>query len=221
MRGDSILIEEHHRRAAAGVVKRLLAAIRERPDGYSISVAGESGSGKSEIGQAIVDALADAGIAGMVLGQDDYFVHPPRTNDRTRREDINWVGPREVRLDLMSQHVRGLLDGRQPVEKPLVLYEEDRIESETITADGAKVVVAEGTYTSLIEGIDARVFIDRSFEQTRAHRIKRMRHASELDPFIDRVLEIEHGIISSHKSRAHIVINSGYEAEDGPVALTD
>ena len=221
MRGDSILIEEHHRRAAAGAVSHLLGIIRNRGKKIAISVAGESGSGKSEIGQAIVDALGEAGISGMVLGQDDYFVHPPRTNDRTRRADINWVGSQEVRLDLMAEHVRQLLNGRTAVVKPLVLYEDDRIDTETLSPSELQVVVAEGTYTSLLEGIDAHVFIDRTFEATRAHRVKRMRHASELDPFIDRVLKIEHEIISAHKARAHIVINSHYEAEEGPVILTE
>lgn len=218
MRGDSILIEEHHRRAAAGAVALLPETVRNPDVRTAISVAGESGSGKSEIAQAIVDLLAADGIPGMVLGQDDYFALPPRSNDRARREDITRVGPREVRLDLMSEQVRQLLSGAGEVVKPLVLYAEDRIESETITAADVRVVVAEGTYTSLIEGIDVRIFIDRTFEETRAHRMKRMRHASELDPFIDRVLQIEHAIISAHKARAHIVINSGYEAESGPAA---
>jgi hypothetical protein len=39
-----------------------------------------------------------------------------------------------------------------------------------------------------------------------------MRDASELDPFIDRVLEIEHGIISLHKSLAQIIVGADYSA---------
>ena len=102
MRGDSILIEEHHRRAAAGAVALLPETVRNPDVRTAISVAGESGSGKSEIAQAIVDLLAADGIPGMVLGQDDYFALPPRSNDRARREDITRVGPREVRLDLIK-----------------------------------------------------------------------------------------------------------------------
>ena len=81
-----------------------------------------------------------------------------------------------------------------------------------IHPDGARVLITEGTYTILLDNVDTHVFIDRTFEQTRAHREKRSRDAAELDPFIDRVLAIEHDIISSHKSRAEIVISPDYEA---------
>ncbi len=47
MRGDTIIVEEHHRRAAAEIVPALLPRIRKSGEKYTISVAGESGSGKS------------------------------------------------------------------------------------------------------------------------------------------------------------------------------
>ncbi|MBF0445899.1 MAG: hypothetical protein HQL68_09925 [Magnetococcales bacterium] len=219
MQGDSILVEEHHRKAAVEIVSRLEEVIRNKPNGFSITVAGESGSGKSETAQAIVDELAKYNIPGLVLGQDDYFVHPPKSNDKARREDIGWVGSGEVRLELMSQHVEKILAGAEKIKKPLVLYQEDRIESETINTKGFKVLVAEGTYTTLLKGIDAHIFIDRTFEQTRSHRQKRMRDASELDPFIDRVLEIEHRIISANRAKAHIIIDSDYQIKAGPAPL--
>lgn len=219
MKGDSIIVEEHHRRAAVEIVKRLLDPIRDRSGGFSITVAGESGSGKSEMAKAIVDELAQFDIPGLVLGQDDYFVLPPKSNDQARRKDIGWVGTGEVRLGLMAEHVKKILSGVEFIEKPLVLYQEDRIESETMPTNGVKVVVAEGTYTTLLEGVDVHVFINRTFAQTRAHREKRLRDASELDPFIDKVLEIEHRIISENRARAHFVIDSEYQVENGPVAL--
>ena len=74
------------------------------------------------------------------------------------------------------------------------------------------VLIAEGTYTTLLESALTHVFIDRSYRETRAHREKRKRDAAELDPFIDTVLEIEHGIISAHKARAQIVIDGDYTA---------
>ena len=75
-----------------------------------------------------------------------------------------------------------------------------------------RVLIAEGTYTTLLDNCKTHVFIDRTYLETRAHREKRMRDKSELDPFIDRVLEIEHGIISSHKPRAQIVVDKDYNA---------
>ncbi|NNE84413.1 MAG: hypothetical protein HKN28_10635 [Alphaproteobacteria bacterium] len=212
MRGDSIVIEEHHRRAANGIVPLLLPLLQAPPERYSVSIAGQSGSGKSETAAALSEALAEHQIASVILQQDDYFVYPPKTNDHTRRADIDWVGPQEVKLDLMDEHLRAFLDGAREIEKPLVDYESDSVITERMEFGDARVLIAEGTYTTLLKHCQTHVFIDRTYLQTRAHREKRMRDAAELDPFIDRVLEIEHGIISAHKPRAQIVVDTNYNA---------
>jgi len=210
MRGDSIIVEEHHRRAAEKIVPALLPMISARGGKYALTVAGESGSGKSETAVAIADGLLEQGIESVILQQDDYFVYPPKSNDRHRRQDIAWVGPGEVHLDILDAHLRAFLDGKPGIDKPLVDYETDSIGEEAMSFGNAQVVIAEGTYTSLLDNADMHVFIDRTFEQTRAHREKRARAAAELDPFIDRVLKIEHEIISAHRDRAGIVINPDY-----------
>ena len=210
MRGDTIIVEEHHRRAAAKIVPALLLKIDGSVGKYTLSVAGESGSGKSETATAIAEALEKEGIASVILQQDDYFVYPPKSNDRARRDDIAWVGPQEVRLDLLDTHLQAFHDNVDSIDKPLVDYETDSVGAERIVVADARVAIAEGTYTSLLDNVDIRVFIARDYEETRAHREKRKRDAAELDPFIDDVLKIEHGIISSHRARADIVINADY-----------
>ncbi len=210
MRGDTIIVEEHHRRAAAEIVPALLPKIDGSIGKYTLSVAGESGSGKSETATAIAEALEKEGIMSVILQQDDYFVYPPKSNDRARRRDIAWVGPQEVRLDLLDSHLRAFHDNADSIDKPLVDYETDSVGAERIVVADARVAIAEGTYTSLLNNVDIRVFIARDYEETRAHREKRKRDAAELDPFIDDVLKIEHGIISLHRARADIVINADY-----------
>lgn len=210
MRGDTIIVEPHHRAAAEAIVPMVLDAIEASGGKYTITVAGESGSGKSETATAIAEALAQKNIASVIFQQDDYFVYPPKSNDKARRDDITWVGPQEVRLDLLDTHMQSFLNGAESIEKPLVIYEDDAVTSEDMALTRAAVAIAEGTYTTLLDNADTRVFIDRSYEDTRAHREKRKRHESELDPFIDDVLKIEHDIISAHKARADIVIGKEY-----------
>lgn len=216
VRGDSIVIEPHHRKAAEGILPVVLRTLREGDGRIGVTIAGESGSGKSETAAALAEALAGAGVGSLILQQDDYFVYPPKTNDRTRRADIGWVGPQEVRLDLMDEHMRAFIDGATIVEKPLVDYEDDNISTEVVTTGDARVVIAEGTYTTLLAAARHRAFINRDYTQTRKHREKRNRDASELDVFIDKVLAIEHAIISSHMARADIVVNDDYSVT--PVA---
>lgn len=214
MRGDSIVIEEHHRKAAKQIVAALSDRINSSEGKFALNVAGESGSGKSEIATAIAEELEKSGIKSILLQQDDYFVYPPKTNDQTRRKDINWVGPQEVHLDVLDQNIMDIMDGNSEIEKPLVIYEEDSITKETLSVDGdEKVIIADGTYTSLLKNLTVRTFIDRNYNDTRKHRERRLRHESELDSFIDKVLEIEHGIISSHKSMADLIITKNYDVK--------
>lgn len=209
MRGDIIIVEDHHRAAAAAIVERLAPAVAAKSGRFTITVAGESGSGKSETAQAIADAFAERSVGSAIYQQDDYFVHPPLTNDQNRRHDMSWVGSGEVRLDLLDAHLQAALDGADQVEKPLVIYEEDRIDSEVMDLRGAKVVIAEGTYTSLLQNVDARVFIARNRLDTMEHRMKRGRE--DFDPFIEQVLTIEHDIISGHRELADVVITRDYD----------
>lgn len=210
MRGDVIVLEPHHRRAAKAIAPALLRRLEAGRDRLAVTVAGESGSGKSETATAIKEGLAASGVKAIILQQDDYYVYPPKTNDRTRRADIGWVGPKEVRLPLMDEHLAQFKAGARELAKPLVLYAEDRISDETVDLATARVAIAEGTYTSLLENADVRIFIARDVEQTRAHREKRRRDASELDAFTERVLGIEHDIIAGHRALADIVIEPDY-----------
>ena len=215
MQGDTLVIEQHHRNAAKEVAQIILPAIQANADKYTLTVAGESGAGKSEVASAIADELQAAGISCLIFQQDDYFVHPPKTNDKTRRQDIDWVGTQEVKLDLLSSHLASFLSGESTLQKPLVHYAEDCISQETIDMSDVKVGIAEGTYTSRLENVNTRVFINRDYRDTLKHRERRNRDASELDDFIDKVLMIEHEIISADKAVADIIINKDYSVEQG------
>ena len=210
MRGDSIVVEEHHVKAAATIVEIVLPFIERHPGKYTISIAGESGSGKSETATALAAALNTSGRSCLILQQDDYFVYPPKTNDQTRRADIGWVGPQEVRLDLLDAHLQSFREGSSVIEKPLVIYEEDRVTTERFDVGDSRVLIAEGTYTTTLSNVNTHVFIDRDYFETRSHRDKRRRNDAELDPFIDKVLAIEHEIISAHKALAQLIVNKDY-----------
>ena len=212
MKGDSIVVEPHHIRAAQGVVALIGPRISPSRTRFTVTIAGQSGSGKSETAVALARALEEQETKSVILQQDDYFVYPPKTNDRTRRKNIDWVGPQEVRLDLLDSHLAAFLEDAQEIRKPLVSYEEDRISEEIVQVKDARVLIAEGTYTTLLATAGSRVFIDRDYRQTRSHREKRSRNVAELDAFIERVLAIEHAIISGHKARADILVTTDYEA---------
>jgi len=206
--GDKLNIREEHRKAAQGVLKLLLPEIAPSPGKYALAIAGESGSGKSELAAALAERLLEKGFKSIILQQDDYFVYPPKTNAAKRRQDIQWVGASEVRLDLLDRNIREALDNKDEITKPLVIYQEDRIIQEAIKLQGVKVVIAEGTYTTLLQNVHARIFIARTYVDTKAARRERAREAP--DPWIEEILAVEHRIISAHKSRADVIITHDY-----------
>jgi len=212
MKGDVIVIEEHHRDAARKIVPEILKKIRSKATRYVITVAGESGSGKSETGKAIQEELEKYEIKSVLLGQDDYFVLPPKSNDAKRREDPEWLGPHvEVKLDVLEGNLKDAIKGKKEIVKPLVDYNENSVEEETISLVGIKVVIAEGTYTSLLKNVDTRIFIARNRLATLAHRQKRNRGDEAGDPFIEQVLVTEHKIIAGHKQLADFIITKDYD----------
>ncbi len=207
MIGDKLIIGEHHTERAAEICELLASRIADPSRSgskFTLTVAGESGAGKSELAYEVYRQLNERGIKTEVLQQDDYFVFPPRTNHEMRRRNLEQVGPYEVKLDYLDSNLRSFKRGESPIYKPLVIYDEDRITREELDVAELAVLIAEGTYTSLLEFADLRIFIERDYRQTLEARKRRAR--DKWEPFIQDVLEREHQIISRHKALADIII---------------
>lgn len=209
MRGDILIIDKHHTQAAEEILNIMLPVILSKEGKFLFTVGGESGSGKSEISYALENLLEINGIPGLIIQQDDYFVHPPKSNEQIRHKNIGWVGTGEIKLDLLNENIREIIAGKPEIRKPLVIFAEDRIISEKISLTSYKVVIIDGTYTTLLENIDCRVFIDRNREDTREDRLKRNRE--QQSDYMEKILEIEHNIISRHKALANIIVNKDFK----------
>ena len=100
MIGDKIHVQPHHTSAA----KEVFEAVKDKLGSgrVAFTVAGQSGAGKSEIAHELARFLDDAGHKTYVFQQDDYFVHPPKSNHNERLKDIGWVGTQEVKVNLLD-----------------------------------------------------------------------------------------------------------------------
>lgn len=176
-----------------------------------VQIAGESGSGKSVTAVSIQRLLLEQGVDAYILHQDDYFHLPPVSNHQKRMEDLSWVGPQEVKLDLLAAHQDAFLRGENRLEKPLVDYHENQILSEVVRLDAYQVLLVEGTYVFEAGQADLRIFMTRDYRQTRQNREDRGREAPS--DFLEQVLAIEHQIIQKQREQAHLWVLQDYSVK--------
>ncbi|HKL37372.1 MAG TPA: zeta toxin family protein [Bacteroidales bacterium] len=213
MRGDKLVIKDHHVKSAQMVAEVVVPEIKNLTSGrYAITIAGESGSGKSETAETLRQELEKHDIHAFILQQDDYFYYPPKTNAKMREKDINHVGTSEVKLDLLDQNIQDAIQGKDSLEKPLVYFDEDKVETETVDLSGVQVVIAEGTYTTSLDKPHTRVFIDRNYFDTKETRAERSREKQ--DEFLEKILKIEHDIIRKQREKADLIITKEYELKN-------
>ncbi|MFP4135988.1 MAG: hypothetical protein ACLFN7_02605 [Candidatus Acetothermia bacterium] len=208
MLGDELVIEEVHTERASEISEVLREKFSEE-EKLVVTIAGESGSGKSELASELARINREHDLATGILQQDDYFVFPPKTNHEMRKKNIDQVGTYEVKLDFLDSNLRSFKKNVDSIYKPLVDYDADEITAEVKEVGDFRVLVAEGTYTTRLKFADFRIFIDRDYKQTYDARKKRGR--DKLEPFVEDVLEREHKIISAHKEDADLVISPDYQ----------
>lgn len=170
-----------------------------------VGIAGESGSGKSVTATNLARELTARGAAAAVLHQDDYFHRPPRANHAARVADLGAVGPHEVNLALLAEHLAAFRAGAPAIDGPLVDYAHDRFVTRRHDLAGRAVLVVEGTYVLGLPDLDVRVFLAATHEETAARRAERARDAHE--PIIDTILGIEHALIARQAAVADVVID--------------
>lgn len=208
MIGDIIRIKPHHLPPAREIIDLIENRLPAKNSVFTMTVGGESGSGKSTLSLAIEEVLKELGYSCFIFHMDDYFKLPPRDNHDQRVENIVHVGPDEVNLELLQQHIDRCRQGTKQLKKPLVHYRENKIREVIIEMAGVDVVIAEGTYVTLLEHIDCKVFMLRNYLDTYEDRVERAR--DPIIPFNEEVLKIEHEIVRKHKEMADILVDNQY-----------
>lgn len=211
MIGDILHVKPHHVPPARKISDHILTEIGSSQKAYTLTVGGESGSGKSTLSLAIKQVLAEDGHECFIFHMDDYFHLPPKDNHDRRVTDINKVGPGEVNLELLQEHLDKVQQGTDRLRKPLVHYRENLMREVIVELEDVDVVIAEGTYVTLLEHINCKIFMLRNYEDTYHARIARAR--DPIIPFNEEVLKIEHEIIQQHKELADILVDQDYNVK--------
>jgi len=178
-----------------------------------VAVAGESGSGKTATARKFALACEQGNVRTVQINQDNYFHLPPRTNHEQRAQSLSHVGPHEVNLALISEHIAAFRAGVSEVAGPLVDYPGNRFTTQTLSFADATVLVVEGTYVLQLESIDVRVFLQATHHETEVRRKERNRDID--DPFVTQVLAIEHDIISRQAAVADVMVDAEFRIVRG------
>ena len=129
-------------------------------------VGGPSSSGKTTTTVKLTQRLEKHGLRFLMLNLDDYFwsavEHPTDwLNDR------NYEAPEALDIQLLNEHLRGLLDG-QTIEKPVYSFKEGRrVGTKPVKLEPDQILLLDclhGFYPPITEGIDSstqfRVYIE-------------------------------------------------------------
>lgn len=208
MAGNILDIKEHYLTLAREVVGLMYDEIKTAGGSYTFGIGGESGSGKSTLGLAIKSVLDQESLQTFIFHLDDYFYLPPKDTHNERLRDITSVGPGEVNLELLQEHLDRVKNGVRLLKKPLVSYRENQIYEVIAETENIDVIIVEGTYALLLNGIDCRIFMQRNYKETYENRVKRAR--DPIIPFYESILEIEHNIVREHAELADILIDKNY-----------
>lgn len=172
-----------------------------------IAVSGESGSGKTTLAKAFDSILTSKNYNVLLLHQDDYFRLPPQKNHQARLADFGHIGPQEVRLELLNDHIRSIKKRSiKEVLVPKMNWDMDTEEAKLIDVENINVVLVEGTYVQLLKEADYKIYISTHHSQTYQNRVSRGRE--KVTDFITKVLEKESAIISNQGLMADLILDN-------------
>ncbi len=178
-----------------------------------IGVAGGSGSGKTTVAEALVEA-----IEGVVLIEHDWYYRDMPELSHEERSRVNYDHPDSLETDLLVKHLEALRAG-QPIDHPVYDFTEHLRSDRTVLVAPARVVVVEGILVlaepDLRSLLDLKVFIDTDSDLRLARRLERdIRERgrsveSVLAQYIATVRPMHNEFVEASKRHADIIIPGG------------
>jgi uridine kinase len=181
-----------------------------------LGIAGGTGSGKTTIARAIIEAL---GPVAVLMDHDAYYIdqsHLPFEE----RERTNYDHPDSLENELLIHQLRELRAGRA-VKKPVYDYAMHARSKDTVLIEPTPVIVVEGILTlaipALRDELDLRVFVDTDADIRLMRRIRRdieqrgRSFASVRSQYYETVRPMHMAFVEPSKRFANVIIPEGGE----------
>jgi uridine kinase len=211
MLGDILLIEDKHRKAGEQIIKYIL---KHKKDRMTVAISGESGTGKTELAHVIAKGLRAHGIFAKPLHTDNYYRILPleRTEWRLKNGIENVVGYDEYDWDVI---VRNITDFKNKTYStmPCVDLVTEQVDMLTTNFGDVDMLIIDGLYAIKTEGVDLRIFIDITYEDT--GKAQKLRGKEPQNEYRMKVLLKEHEMVKALKEKADIIIDKNYEVNIG------
>ena len=150
---------------------------------FFLGVAGGSGSGKTTVAHAILEAVGPGRIA--FIAQDSYYRDVDWAAEGLDPASHNFDHPAALDQKLLVRHLRDLRAGRA-VEKPVYDFSTHRRSERTVTVPSRPVIVLEGILLfaerELRDLLDFKVFVDTDSDVRLIRRLRRDIHERGREP---------------------------------------
>lgn len=193
---------------------------------FVIGIAGGTGSGKTTVTQAVVEAVGAEHVA--MLPMDNYY----RANTHLRFEErvkLNYDHPAIFDLELYLEHIQQSIAGRT-VYIPTYSFTEYTRASQTIEVRPAPVVVLEGIMVLVDEAVrqlmNLKVFVDADADVRFIRRLQRdiAERGRSVDSVVQQYLEqvrpMHLSFVEPSKRYADVIIPHGGHNQEALAMLT-
>ena len=181
-----------------------------------LGIAGGTGSGKTTVVDAIVEALAGEPVAFL---EHDAYYRDLQTLDFEERAAQNFDHPDAFETELMVEHINQLRNG-VAIDKPVYDYASHLRTAQTTRVEPAPVLVVDGILVlaeeRLRDSMDLKIFVDTDADVRLVRRIQRdikergRSPDSVLEQYLATVRPMHLQFVEPSKRYADIIIPEGY-----------
>ncbi len=209
MLGDVLLIEDKHRKAGEKIIEEIL---KRKKENFTVTISGESGTGKTELAHVIAKGLRKHGLFAKPIHTDNYYRILPleRTEWRQKNGVDKVVGYDEYNWDQINKTVADFKE-KTFSTMPCVDLVTEQVDLLTTNFADIDMLIIDGLYAMNLKDVDLKVFIDITYHET--GKAQKLRGKEPQNEYRMKVLLKEHEMVKNLKKMANIMIHKDYSVE--------